>query len=381
MSIRTLQRRPEEQKRKRWPAAALTLGILLCLGLTALLIPAERAEEAWPAPALAQRLERRTQAALDAVVEEYATVRKHYSIPAGSLPAEPYWRNFGESRDPEVILSVIEQASELLGEETVVGWTPETKLRPGTAVQYYYDETILALSWQELSNERICTWCEVKVADASQLRRKLAGDSYGYPIQLPASWLAGQDNAVCAFSGDFYAFRTAGIHVYNGSLCYVSGDTADTCFFDREGNMLIAHRYEINSWAQAAAYVRENNIEFSVAFGPSVLENGVIRIPEDYPWGENFETYARALLSQVGHLHYLFLCANCREEGFDRFTTRETVELMIDHGCTMAYALDGGQTAELVFRNRVANTPEFDNERQVSDVICFASALPKGGGT
>lgn len=373
--------RPAAKKRgKGLLTAALLLASAFALGLTALFIGAETAEESWPAPALADRLLRRTENVLTTAVEDYTHVNKHYTIPEGSLPTAPDLRCYGESSDPQEILAVIERASALLGEETVVGWTPETELRPGTGVQYYYDETILALCWQELSNERICTWVEVKLSDASQLRRKLAGDRYGYPIQLPASWLAGQDNAVCAISGDFYAFRTAGIHVYDGMLFTVSGWNADTCFFDEDGNMLIAHRYEINSWAQAAAYVRENRIRFSVAFGPSVLENGRIIIPEDYPWGENFETYARALLSQVGKLHYLFLCANCREEGFDRFLTQEVAQLMIDHGCTMAYALDGGQTAEVVFNKRVVNNPEFDAERQVSDVICFASALPRGGG-
>lgn len=383
MSPRQTPRPPEKTEGKR-PlrralGAALSLATAFALGLAALFLPAQTAEESWPSPALSERLERRTEAALAPAVEGYTHVYKHYSIPAGSLPEAPAEACYGASSDPQEILAVIERASLLLGEETVVGWTPETVLRPGTAVQYYYDETILSLVWQELSEGRICTWCEVKLSDPSQLRRKLAGDRYGSAIQLPASRLAAQDNAVCAVSGDFYAFRKAGIHVYDGSLYLVSGDNADTCFFDGEGNMLIAHRGEISGWNQASAFVQENNIRFSVAFGPSVLENGVVSVPWRYPWGENYQTYARALLSQVGHLHYLFLCANCREEGYDRFTMEETAWLMKEHGCTMAYALDGGQTAEVIFHGRVINTPEFENERPVSDVICFASALKTYG--
>ena len=52
---------------------------------------------------------------------------------------------------------------------------------------------------------------------------------------------------------------------------------------------------------------------------------------------------------------------------------------MIDHGCNMAYAMDGGQTAEVILGWQLMNTPEFNIERQVSDVLCFASALPEGG--
>ena len=375
------KRRSGAQVLRQLVGWAAFFGILFSLGLTALFVPAEIAEESWPAPGLDRRLSARIEAAIAPTVEGYVHVNKHYVIPEGRLPGVPEEQYFGQSSDPLEIQAVIERAGELLGGETVTGWTTETVLRPDTGVQYYYDETILALVWQELSQWRICTWCEVKLADPSQLRRKLSGDRYGYSIRLPASQLAVQDNAVAAVSGDFYAFRQAGIHVYDGELYLVSGDNADTCFFDRDGDMHIVHRNEITTWEEAEAYIRENDIDFSVAFGPSVLENGVINVPYNYRWGENYNTYARAVLSQVGQLHYLFLCANCRAEGYDRFTMEEAAELMVSHGCTMAYALDGGQTAEVIFRGQTVNRPEFNFERQVSDVICFASALPakKGG--
>ena len=53
---------------------------------------------------------------------------------------------------------------------------------------------------------------------------------------------------------------------------------------------------------------------------------------------------------------------------------------MLEHGCEMAYALDGGQTAEVILNGKLMNRPEFGYERQVSDALCFASALPEGGG-
>ena len=370
---------PEEASEKHThplPALLSFLLVVLCLALVGVLLPAHTAQSVTAAPGLVAR---ENDDLLGAALEGYAYIHKHYRIPEGSLPAKPLESGYGESADPAVILSVLERASDLLGGETAVGWTPETELRPGTTVQYYYDETILVLTWQELSEGRICTWCEVKLSDVSQLRRKLAGDTYGYSVQFPASQLAAQDNAVAAVSGDFYAFRTAGIHVYNGVLCFVSGDNADTCFFDRGGNMLVVHRNEINTWEEAADFVREHGVIFSVAFGPSILEDGVIDVPFHYPWGENYESYARAAISQVGDLHYLFVAANRGDWSPMHFSTPEVAQLMLEHGCTMAYSLDGGQTAEVLFHGELRSLPEFGKERVVSDVICFASALPEGG--
>ncbi len=357
----------------------LVLLPLLALSLVLLFIPARVAAAARPAPEIQERFFQQTNDLLEQKLEGYTYVHKHFRINAGSLPAKPLEEGFGATDDPAQVLAVIERASDLLGEEVIVGWSPETELRPGSYVKFYYDETILVLTWQELSGDRICTWCEVKLSDPSQLRRKLAGDQYGSPVQMPATMLSWQDNAVAAVSGDFYAYRTAGIHVNDGLIYLVSGWNADTCFFNRDGDMLFVHRNEISNWTQAENYVRENDVLFSVAFGPVLVENGQITIPWDYPWGEMRDTYARAVLSQVGHLHYMFLAANCGTNGANRFTGQEAAQLMIDHGCTMAYNMDGGQTAEVILGGQLMNTPEFHMERQVSDVLCFASALPEGG--
>ena len=382
MREETIAPRWERRPRRRgsgWLTAAMVILPVLSLLLVLLFIPARVAAATVSAPEVQERFTQQTSNLLEQNLEGYTYIHKHYRISAGSLPAKPLESGFGATDDPAEVLSVIDRASVLLGEEVIVGWTPETALRPGSQVKYYFDETILVLTWQELSGDRICTWCEVKLSDPSQLRRKLAGDQYGSPVQMPATMLSRQDNAAAAVSGDFYAHRTAGIHVNNGLIYLVSGWNADTCFFTRNGDMLFAHRGEITNWTQADTYVRENDILFSVAFGPVLVENGQINIPWDYPWGELYETYSRAVLSQVGHLHYLFLAGNSGSNGYYRFTGQEAAQLMIDHGCTMAYNMDGGQTAEVILGGEMVNLPEFHMERQVSDVLCFASALPEGG--
>ena len=43
----------------------------------------------------------------------------------------------------------------------------------------------------------------------------------------------------------------------------------------------------------------------------------------------------------------------------------------------VAYNLDGGDSAVLVFRNQKVNDPDNENERPLADIIYFASALPQ----
>ena len=42
----------------------------------------------------------------------------------------------------------------------------------------------------------------------------------------------------------------------------------------------------------------------------------------------------------------------------------------------VAYNLDGGDSAVLVFNNQKINDPNNNNERQLADIIYFASAWP-----
>jgi exopolysaccharide biosynthesis protein len=45
----------------------------------------------------------------------------------------------------------------------------------------------------------------------------------------------------------------------------------------------------------------------------------------------------------------------------------------------MAYCLDGGQTATIVMNNELVNRPVYGQQRKISDIIYFATAVPEGG--
>lgn len=359
--------------------AVIALFLLLCFAMLLLFLPGVTTTEKSADPDLFARFDQVLTNGLSHTLDGIVVIPKKYTIFPGYLPPEPQESGFITCETAGEVYDVIDSAWELLGDDDIVAWTVDTELAPGTKVRCYRDETILVLTWQELWEGRVCTWCEVKLAHASQLRRKLSGDSYGSGVQISASELAREDNAVAAVSGDFYAFRSCGIHVWEGEVYLVSGDTADTCFFTRSGDMLFVRAGEITTWEEAVDFVEKNDVSFSVAFGPVLAEDGFKTIPLNYSWGEIYERYARAVISQVGDLHYVFLAANCDSNEYLRATAEEAADLMLSHGCRSAYSLDGGQTASVILNGQLVNRPEFGYERMVSDVICFASAYPGEG--
>jgi exopolysaccharide biosynthesis protein len=51
---------------------------------------------------------------------------------------------------------------------------------------------------------------------------------------------------------------------------------------------------------------------------------------------------------------------------------------MQEFGCQTAYSLDGGQTAAIVTNGELMNRPDYGYQRQISDIIYFATAIPNG---
>jgi len=58
-------------------------------------------------------------------------------------------------------------------------------------------------------------------------------------------------------------------------------------------------------------------------------------------------------------------------------TVEEMAVIMHNMGCINAYTLDGGQTATMTVNGKVFNKVGYGSERPVSDIIFFATAIPK----
>lgn len=314
-------------------------------------------------------------AASDAL-SDIAYIKKIYTIAESDTVAPaPDPNGFGTTQSPAVIKSVIADAAELLdGQDTV--WQEDLPFYPGADMYYYRDSTILVIVWKEIIEERCATLAEVKVADGSQFRRKLAEDSYGSAVYMNATTLASAANAVVASNADFYGWRQSGLTVYQRQLFRNSADKLDTCFVTAGGDMLFSRAGELGSDAAVEQYIADNDVLFSLSFGPVLVDKGELQQCESYPIGEVNQEYSRAGIGMTGDLHYLLMTVN-HTDSRPRATVNEFARFMYTKGCIKAYNLDGGQTSEITILGKPVNYIDFGAERPVSDIIYFASALPE----
>ena len=292
--------------------------------------------------------------------------KKQFQIPESDLIApEPDPAGFGEAYNAGQVLEVIDQAREslLIGKNERMIFNEHADFISTTPMLYYLDESLFAVCWKEVLEDRICSCFEVVMADASQMRRKLSQDTYGSSVKAYATELAAQTNAVAAINADLYLQRDLGITVYNRQLYrFNEGEylmrygqmlkkynCIDTMFVTSSGDFLFHHLYEEST-------------------------------PEEYPLGEINEEYSRAGIAQCGERHYFYMTVSFEDYRIPRCTINEFAHLMYLKGVDKAYALDGGQTGELVFNGQVYNRIDFDAERTVSDIIYFASAVGDAGG-
>jgi len=356
-------------------AVALLCGMLLCF-VTATGSEAQSAA-AGATTNIGDRFEDYVNNAKSAALEGIVPIKKVYRLDrANPIAPEPDQSLFGETDDPAVIEALLEDAAELIdGQE--MQWHSGIKIVPGSKIQYYLDDTILVLTWKEAVNWAVYTFSEVKIADPSQLRRYLADNTFGSDIQYSTSDMASTVNAVVAINGDFYKFRSLGLVVYEGAVRRVAGSNIDSCGFDSQGNMHFAHMGEVTDQAAAEKFVADNDIVFSVAFGPIMVENGVnVCPPGEYVFGEITDIYARAAICQTDPLHYLLVTVNHEPAYSNCATVKDLAAELTKRGVDMAYTLDGGQTATIVMNDKVINSVEFGSQRNISDIIYFATALP-----
>lgn len=319
------------------------------------------------------------------------TPKPVYTIPRDALTApapNPACYGTVSINEADKILDVIAQAraSGLLGEDETVTFDPGVNFFWDSNIQYYLDDTIMTICWKEVIDGTTCSFVETKIADGSQFRRKLAGDAFGSQNQYFATELSRSVNAVVAMNADYYLFRDFGIVVYDGELyrfntgtytgMYKKYNCVETCFVTGEGDFLFNHLGEETNPDALKQFIQDNDIRFSISFGPVLVENREVKKIDWYPVGEIDKGYSRAGIGQVAKYHYLYMSVNHSQDREARWSVNTFAQHFGEKNVINAYCLDGGQTGEIVFQGQPYNYIDFGKERQVSDIIYFATALP-----
>ena len=302
--------------------------------------------------------------------------RTYWLSDSDMVAPEPDQSAFGEAATPADLQSVMEAAAKLLdGQETL--FTTETPVMEGTTIHYYLDETMFAVTWKQVIDNCVYTFSEVKIAHASQFRRFLSEGQYGSGVLHTTTEMAASVNAVVASAGDYYGYRPSGIAINNGVIYRTTGlGFLDTCYVNDEGDLLFRQRGELADEEALNQFVEENKIRFTICFGPLMLLDGKIKIPGVYGLGQIEDPYARAALCQMDKLHYVLVSANMEKPHYAVPNVNTFAKTLQGLGIPTAYTLDGGQTATIVMNDELMNTVSYGSEREISDIIYFATAMP-----
>lgn len=375
----TFRREPQ----RRGPGALVTLAVTLVslgavLGMLGLLLTSisggTRAQQEQIRLAGMEKYDMYMTNAISDALDGVVAIEKVYWLSDEDMIApEPNPDNFGDTTNPADLAPVIEAASDLLeGQELI--FSTDVTIQEGSRIRYYLDETILVITWKQKIERTVYTFSEVKIRHPSQFRRFLSGGEYGSGILYTTTEMAKSVNAVTASSADYYSYRPFGNTVYAGTVKRSGDPLLDTCYINENSDLLFVPRRTMYEQADVEKYVEENNIRFSLAFGPVLIQDGVPITSNSYSIGETYDYYSRAALCQQDSLHYMLVAAN--QGGVDMISFARHLKGL---GVQNAYALDGGQTATIVTGDERMNDVDYGGERDISDIIYFATALPSGG--
>ena len=204
---------------------------------------------------------------------------------------------------------------------------------------------------------------DIYVRDVDYLRTGFAGGNYAHGISDTPINMATQNNAILAITGDYYGIRSTGIVIRNGEL-YREALFEDVLVMNYDGSMqtFTKDNFDIDA-------VKANGAWQAWSFGPMLLQDGQPMT--------SFNSNVTGLnpRSAIGYYepgHYCFVTVDGRQDGYSiGMSMKQMSQLFFDLGCKVAYNLDGGQSAEMIFGGQVYNLP-YKGGRRVSDIVYLA---------
>lgn len=269
--------------------------------------------------------------------------------------------------------------TEVLHYALPVDFSPGMPVNPLSFVSdsVYQDPTLKVVITSDFYNGVRYWIADIEIADPSQLRTAAAEgfDSRGAET---GSVLAQRVNAVVAVDGDYYCYTSdtpvtirQGV-VYRNRLKKKPGQ--DVLLIDEDGDF---HGVEDAKEGDVGDEIGGKKVINGFHFGPLLVNNGEIRRNKGNPHMKADQPCQRAAIAQTGHLKYRIIVTGPNARGSKAFRFEDWRKFVADMpDVLVAYNLDGGDSASLIFGGRKVNDPENTNERPLADIIYFASAMP-----
>lgn len=285
-----------------------------------------------------------------------------------------------------VLLCTVGQASLQplpLDDDSAFGREP---LRSGYLSTDEYQDASLHVLLERFNFEGTdCLMATIKVADASQIRTTKSSRSFTDKEMVGAALMAKKARAVFGVNGDFFKHVSHGYtirqqHVVRKRLMLQGAQKYDVLFIDDAGDFS-AVRLATTESAQAhedALAQAGRQVVNTFTFGPVLVEDGEVQ-PFDKQLWQGIYPMQRVAIAQTGPLSYaVFQCGGATQLKTG-LTMEQFARMIVEKqpGTRLAYNLDGGGSASLVFDNVKINTNL--DVREICDMIYFATIVTGEG--
>ena len=175
---------------------------------------------------------------------------------------------------------------------------------------------------------------------------------------------AGQYHTILAMSGDHATAQNKCYTVVNGEVIHDSKKyRRDLCVLFRDGEMKTYAPDKI-----PIVYLEARGVWQTWNFGPMLLdEEGKTMTKFNLP-DSIADRNPRAAIGYYEPGHYCFVLVDGRQNGYSvGLDLNELSVLMKELGCTAAYNLDGGISAQITWHNKRINHPGYN--RSIIDIV------------
>lgn len=206
--------------------------------------------------------------------------------------------------------------------------------------------------------------CDIYIRDINCLRGAFAKGSYMEPRSGQTDSvtnMAKENNAILAMNADYVEIRDTGV-VYRNGVLYRDVRKGDVCTIYKNGVMDLKEKDEFEALTDAD----KTDIWHTFCFGPILVRDGVAESGiKSSISGEN----PRSGIGFYEPGHYCFVMVDGRQPGYSMgVTLDEFAQIFAELGCTQAYNLDGGRSAEIVFNGKTYDKPYLGG-RYSSDIV------------
>lgn len=261
----------------------------------------------------------------------------------------------------------------------------------------YVNQTSKVIIQRKYDATQPLTWFEADLygdLDAGEMLRTVQNDPEKMgKVRVDATETTKKHNVVFAMNTDYYTYRVAvnnnrhtGIVIRDGRILYDDPYTEkqvtnsmfpnlDMLAFMPDGSLKVYH-----SWEKTAQEFIDEGVQTVYSFGPYLLLDGKV---SERAYANNENKNPRCAIGMVEPGHYVAIMCEGRLKRSAGVTISYLAKMMRAKGCQVAFNMDGGQTAVMVFMGKQLNQiGAYDggktNSRPTSEVLGFGTSEQVG---